>query len=226
MKNKFLLLSLLFFIIFFSLSTVKASSSVTTPSGRVLPTVLPDDGFTDYIILDSIYGTRLVTFNNSSTYPVVTVNVDGSSINRLVSIFCPGYYRDNENYVCSNEIIANFYNLKDDEWVLDEYNPHLWDEVYTSKFTDTGFAAPNSIIYCSCDLRGSYYNGNFDYTFYSDILFQKAPVPLIPMNLKEVKELKAGATMVVRMILPVCLAIFGILLLVYLIRSKKLLYFS
>ncbi len=222
MKNKIFILNLLLIIFIFFITTNVKATSVTTPLGKELPATIPDDGFTDYVIYERSKAVELITFNNTETYPVVTVNDSGSV--DLLNVLSPKYFRGNGDYVSSGKILANIYILSDGSWVASSPVEHVYDDSSYGA-ADVNVSSSNDLIYSSCDLKGSYKNYG-TYEFVDEILFQKAPVPYIPLNLREVQELKAGATMAARLILPACLAIFGILLLVYLIRSKKLLHLS
>lgn len=84
----------------------------------------------------------------------------------------------------------------------------------------SGVSVPNNIystfnIYVydesSSDLKG-------------DLLFQGAPVTVEPMEMKQVEEILPGMWEIIRTILPVCLVIFGVLLVLFLIKSKNLLH--
>lgn len=73
-----------------------------------------------------------------------------------------------------------------------------------------------SILYSSQDI----------YNYSGDLVFQGAPqvtTQVEPMKIQQVEELALAVVKIVTPILPACLTVFGVLLVVYLIKSKNLL---
>lgn len=75
-----------------------------------------------------------------------------------------------------------------------------------------------------------YYIATANYDVYNDsneLVFQGAPQEIAqvePMKIQQVEELVPKMVEIVKIVLPVCLIVFGTLLVVYLIKSKNLLH--
>lgn len=99
----------------------------------------------------------------------------------------------------------------------------IWSQ---AGFSDTQFLCDESHTYSG----GT--NGTYTYIISAsenifntegDLVFQVAPLGVEPMKIQQVEEIPLMMEKIIKMILPVCLIIFGTLLVIYLIKSKNLL---
>lgn len=116
---------------------------------------------------------------------------------------------------------SDFYYYSGSEATVTLYpNLSLEDLTYITNgslgFNHTGLAN-SSIVYASEDV----YDEN------GELVFQGAPLAPVgvvePMKIQQVEEIPLMMEKIIKMILPVCLIIFGTLLVIYLIKSKNLL---
>lgn len=92
-------------------------------------------------------------------------------------------------------------------------------EIYEYSKDPSGF----SYYYCDSE-KTSYGYSNFDVKdIEGNVVFQGAQAVVQPMEIQRVEEILPEMWAIARTIIPICLAVFGVLLVVYLIKSKNLL---
>ena len=108
------------------------------------------------------------------------------------------------------------------------YKEDYLNAPYFSDFTNSEiyeYSKKSSFVRYYCDAeKTSYGYSNFDVKdIDGNVVFQGAQAVVQPMEIQRVEEILPEMWAIARTIIPICLAVFGVLLVVYLIKSKNLL---
>lgn len=190
LKNKFFYFLILFFVLFFSNVCLAVDFTYNISEIQEVK-----DGF-NYCLIELENGNKYLLCCNSSTYNYLCFNNEETG---QVILSC--------KESCSNWDIGTL--------SVYHFNNSLntFDFVETIGWGDRKYKPIKQVIGSSCDIK--YMNNS------SEIFFQKTPVPLIKVTvgvLEGIQEIPQVIMKVVQLIIPIGLVIFGILLLVLLIR--------
>lgn len=193
--NKFLPILSVFLLVVFIFTSVKASETDVYNS-------LPDNVFNTVYSLEN-YG--------SSNYMFVVFKCPSYSFYRCLVInrtLYPDAVVNLSKYIQIDDVAFDYFDISLDGSILQTGNASLVGYYYREDLENDNFLFKNINVYK---------NG--------DLFFQIPPVGVQVLTL-EGMEVEALPQMIIGMvviILPVCLIVFGVLLVVFLIKSKNLL---
>ena len=202
-KNKILFIILLFTLLIITFSSnVFASTTYTFSDGKSYK--IPD-----FTLDDNRHFIILYLYNNPNELYIYTYSNDLMALGSLGTALNP------------EGINVSLYSNFDDTSVdghFDYFKYSYPDCEFLDDGTSQGFDLHdnNFGLYTDVDI------GSID-PDHPDVFFSPTPVGVKTMEIQQVEEIPQVIIKVVMMILPVCLGIFGILLVIYLIRSKNLL---
>lgn len=223
-KNKLLIILVLIALFITSMcSSVFASTTIEVNEDTHSQVVLPDllDDFTYALVLinpldsatqQNIVGT--LYFSNSPIY------YDGGSTNNSNTYF-KNYIFPTDYYYKKQLFIPNTSGsvLDMSQYTLDDF-----DYLLTGATGNTSRVS-NIILYSKTDV---YYYDTSNSVLTDEVVFQGAPQVQTPqvelMKATQVEEILPQIIAVVEIVLPIFLGIFGVLLVLYLIKSKNLLH--
>lgn len=188
----------------------------------------------------------LVLFINTFSYCAVTYTMsDGNDVTfeNIPVDENPDYFifyakssviGNNYYYITYNSLLGDFLCINKDTFAFSSSSPF---NIY--RISENNLSGNFSLV----ETGGSFNYGEKAVSFYSnrdvylgvkdgysyvssgEILFTGAPLPQVvePMKITQVQEIIPAMMEIAKMIIPVCLIIFGTLLVVYLIKSKNLL---
>lgn len=197
LKNKFFLIILLF--LFLVLLCTNSFASFDFTYGGVsysYPDIPTDNSHSNYIITNP----DNLEFDCLFLFPSDLSNLSGNdhvTTSGNIDNFTVSFYLNN-----AGGLKVYYYYPDTSSWVY-HHTLNAASAIYST----------DNILYSSFDLI----------TEDGVTVFQGAPVTVEPMEMKQVEEILPEIWKIATMILPGCLLIFGMLLVVYLIKSKNLL---
>lgn len=212
LKNKIFLILGIFFIILLGMITNSycAVEYEMSDGKKVTFENPPNDGNPDFFI----WYVDNNAVNNSYFY--ITYN----------SMYCNiGFLDGSSPIVCFDKDTGsmiegmNLYTIKADK--LDGAFT-----LFQEKQSSIGVDPPSTPFYSTKDIYSCSRVSSGIYKLNNELLFQGAPLPIqmvTPMEVGKVEELPTLIVQIVEMIIPAFLIIFGVLLVLYLIKSKNLL---